>query len=351
MTRLVRTCFVAGGYVFARDAGDVAAQSGHARVARLASNENPSPPPPSVVKAACAEMSRAHRYPDPRSPRLIGALRERYGDLPVAVGVGMDGIIETVIRTVVEPGETIAIATPTFSFYRLAAIAHGAAIREIPREPDFSLDPDRIVEEAGDARLIFICSPNNPTGTTDPVPAIRSILDRIDGLLYLDNAYVEFSGTDYLPLLPDSDRLVIGRTFSKAYALAGLRVGYAFIPAWLEGPLSLAATPFALNRVSEAAAAAMLGETEHLRRTVGHVRRWRERIADECPLPVIPSGANFVMVDVHPLTGDRAAAIFADLGVLVRSCSSFRGLEDRYIRVSVGEDWECERFLEAAAAI
>lgn len=351
MTRLVRPCFEAGGYIFARDADEVAAQSGHARVARLASNENPFPPPPSVAEAACAEMARAHRYPRPGSPRLTQALRERYGDGPVAVGAGMDGIIEAVIRTVVEPGETIAVATPTFSFYRLASIAHGAAVREISRESDFSLDPDRFVEEAGDARLAFICSPNNPSGTTDPVPAIRSILDRIDGLLFLDNAYVEFSSTDYLPLLAGSDRLVIGRTFSKAHALAGMRVGYAFIPAWLEEPLSLAATPFALSRVSEAAAVAMLREAEHLRRTVEHVRRWRERIARECPLPVIPSGANFVMVDVHPLTGDRAAALFADRGVLVRSCSSFRGLEDRYIRVSIGEDWECERFLEAAADI
>ncbi|MHC1626753.1 MAG: pyridoxal phosphate-dependent aminotransferase [Methanoculleaceae archaeon] len=351
MRQLVRSCFRKGGYVFAADPEETARRFGHSRVARLASNECPFPPPPGVIEAASAELAEAHRYPDPRSSRLVNALRGRYGDRPVVCGVGMDGVIEDLIRTVVEPGERVAISTPTFSFYRLAAIAHGARVVEIPRGPDFSLDPDGFVEEAEDAKIAFICSPNNPTGTTDPVDAIRRILDGFDGLVFLDNAYVEFSGTDYLPLFDASDRLVIGRTFSKVCGLAGLRVGYAFIPAWLGGPLSIARTPFSLNRVSEVAAAAMLRETEHIRRTVEHVRRWRRRFTEECPFPVVPSGANFVLVDVQPLTGDRAAALFAEQGVLVRSCSSFPGLDDHYIRVSVGEDWECEMFLEAAQRI
>jgi histidinol-phosphate aminotransferase len=170
-------------------------------------------------------------------------------------------------------------------------------------------------------------------------------------LLFLDNAYVEFSNIDYMPLLRRFDNLIIGRTFSKAYALAGLRVGFACVPAWFEPIYRRAQTPFALNAVSAAAAEGALADTEHVRRIVAHVTAWRRRFAEEIPLPVLPSDANFVLVDVSPMSGNEAVERLARRGVVVRSAAGFPGLGDHYIRVSIGDDWENERFLQEIGSL
>lgn len=348
MRRLVRACYTgAGGYSYAKKVEDVAREHGFDRVARLASNENHRPPSPAVLEAAAAALRGVNRYPDERASMFVEALRRYHGDYRFVTGAGMDGVIETVIRTVVEPGERVAVSTPTFSFYGIAAAAHGAEVVNIPREEDFSVDPARFVDGAQGAKLAFLCTPNNPTGNSVSPAAVEEILDGLDGLLFLDNAYVDFADIDYRPLMQRYENLVIGRTMSKIFALAGLRVGYAFIPAWLEPFYNRAATPFALNSVSMAAAAEALTESERVQEARDHVREWRRRFAAEVPFRVHPSDANFVMIDVAPHTGDEVVERLAAKGVLVRSCTSFPGLGNHAIRVCVGEDWENIRFIEA----
>ncbi len=172
-------------------------------------------------------------------------------------------------------------------------------------------------------------------------------MQNISGVLFLDNAYVEFCDADYLPLLKKYENLVIGRTLSKVYGLAGLRVGYGFVPQWLQAPYHAAATPFTLNRVSEAAAVAALAGEAYRDNFIAHVRHWRETFVREISYPVVSSGANFVLFDTAPLSGNEAMERFAKRGVLVRSCASFPGLGDTFVRVSVGDVWENERFLAA----
>jgi histidinol-phosphate aminotransferase len=156
---------------------------------------------------------------------------------------------------------------------------------------------------------------------------------------------------DYRPLMCRFSNLVIGRTMSKAFALAGARVGYAFVPRWLRPSYHRASTPFTLNTVSAQAAIGALEDHSFVEETVAHVRHWRGRYLQETGFPVFPSGANFVMVDVAPWTSDEMMWLLAEQGVIVRSCASFPGLPDHYIRVSVGEDWENERFLTAISSI
>jgi histidinol-phosphate aminotransferase len=263
----------------------------------------------------------------------------------------MDGIIETIIRTLVEPGERVAVSTPTFSFYALAAMGQGAEVISVPRQADFSVDPKQLIRAAKDAKITVLCSPNNPSGNATGTAIVREILEGIDGILFLDNAYVEFSTTDYLPLMKKHENLILGRTFSKVHSLAGLRIGYAFAPRWLLPWYNRAATPFAVNAVSMAAAAAALLDPAHAERYIAQVRRWRKRFIDEVKYPVLPSDANFVLVDVAPRRSDEMVEELARQGVIVRSCRSFAGLEDHYIRVSVGEDWENERFLQVINAL
>ena len=330
---LCRELYTKTGYVFAKSPAEIAAASGFAEVAMLGSNENPYPPSPAVLKAAEAALAAANRYPDPKAEEFVAALRRYVYDHPVVTsGLGMDGVIETVIRTLVSPGDKIVVSTPTFSVYGLDAAAASARLVNVPRAADFSVDVDAF---------------NNPTGTVTGTADIERILSEISGVLFLDNAYVEFCDVDYLPLLKKYDNLVIGRTLSKVYGLAGLRVGYGFVPAWLEGPYRSAATPFTLNRVSEAAAIAAVSDTAYRDNFIAHVRKWRETFVREIPFPVLASGANFVLFDVAPMTSNEAMEAFAKAGVLVRSCASFPGLGETFVRVSVGDVWENERFLAA----
>jgi histidinol-phosphate aminotransferase len=352
MERLVRSCYKRkSGYVFAKKAEDIAREYGMTRIARLASNENPEPLSPAALAAAEEALKTVNRYPDEKVNVLMHALRVNYGYEHFVTGVGMDGVIETLFRTLVEPGEKVVISTPTFSFYALAAMGQGAEVATVPREADFSVDPKKLIRAAKDAKVTILCSPNNPSGNTTPVPVIEEILEGTEGLLFLDNAYVEFSGTDYLPLMRKHENLVLGRTLSKIHSLAGLRIGYAFTPRWLPPWYQRAGTPFTVNSVSMAAAAAALSDKNHAGRYLAQVTRWRKRFEDEVKYPVLPSGANFVMIDVTPHKSDEVVEELARKGVVVRSCRSFAGLEDHYIRVSVGEDWENELFVEGINAL
>jgi len=347
MERLVRSCYKQkSGYVFAKKAEDIAREYGMTRIARLASNENPEPLSPAALAAAEAALKTVNRYPDEKVNVLMNALRATYGDFHFVTGVGMDGVIETIIRTLVEPGEKVVISTPTFSFYALAAMGQGAEVVTVPREADFSVDTKKLIRAAKDAKITVLCSPNNPTGNATSIEAVEEILNGIEGLLFLDNAYVEFSGINYTPLMKRHENLVLGRTLSKVYSLAGLRIGYAFTPRWLPPWYQRAGTPFTVNAVSMAAAAAALGDTDHAERYIAQVKRWRKRFADEVKYPVLPSDANFVMIDVAPHKSDELVGELAREGVVVRSCRSFTGLEDHYIRVSIGEDWENEQFVQ-----
>jgi len=347
MEHLVRSCYKQGGYVFAKKAEEIAQEYNISRIVRLASNENPFPPSSSAITAAEKALRQANRYPDERVDILTQALVAYHGDYPFVTGVGMDGVIETLIRTLVEPGETVAIAAPTFSFYNLAAAAQGAKVVTVSREKDFSVNAKKLTRAGKKAKVTILCSPNNPTGNATPADVVQEVLEGIGGVLFLDNAYVEFSDVDYLPLLKKSENLIIGRTFSKVHSLAGLRIGYAFVPRWLQPYYQRAGTPFTVNSVSAAAAAYALLDREHAVRYISQVKRWRKRFSDEVKYPVLPSDANFVMVDVSPGTGDQIVEKLARHGVIVRSCRSFAGLPDHFIRVSIGEDWENELFIQA----
>lgn len=345
VTSLVRDIYRQEGYVYARSPEEIAKTYGFSRVARLASNENPFGPSPKAVAAAEKGLSMMHRYPDTTTGMLVNALRGYHGDYEFITGVGMDGVIETCIRLLVNPGEKVVVSVPTFSFYGLAARAQGAEVVTVPRRADFTVDTDSFIREAQGAKISFLCSPNNPTGTMTSPDEVEMIADAIDGVLFLDNAYVEFSDLDYRSLMNRHENLIIGRTMSKVFGLAGCRIGYAFVPAWLRPIYETAATPFTVNVLSAAAAVGALSDRSYVDRSINHVRTWIRKYREQCRMPVLPGGANFVMIDTTPMTGDECATALAEQGVIVRSCRSFPGLENHYIRVCVGEDWECEMFL------
>ncbi len=196
----VRPYLAAPGYVYAERPEAIAARYGFDRVARLGSNENPFGPSPRALEAASAALADAHRYPDESMGALRAALAARYGDRAYVVGNGMDGIIETVLRVFCESGDRVAVSTPTFSFYGIAARGQGAGITTVPRDREFGVDVEGFAAACRGAKVAFLCTPNNPTGTATPVEDVRAIAESVgDCLLFLDNAYVDFSDRDYRP--------------------------------------------------------------------------------------------------------------------------------------------------------
>lgn len=321
---------------------------------QLAANESPYGPPPAVVAAIAREALRVNRYPDNGCADLIAEIAATHGvaEEGIAVGCGSVGVAQLLMAAVAEPGAEVLYAWRSFEAYPILTRLAGATAVEIPLldgAHDLAAMADAITDRT---RLIFVCNPNNPTGTVVPEAALRAFLDRVpaDCLVVLDEAYREYvrdTGTpDGLELAAGRPNVVVLRTFSKAYGLAALRVGYLIGHPVVADAVRKTYLPFSVNAVAQAAAIAALRCAPELMGQVETTVTERERVRATLAgrgLPVPPSEANFLWL---PL-GDRSAA-FAEhcgrAGVVVRA---FAG---DGVRVSVGSADQNDAFLTAATA-
>ena len=329
-------------YVAGRGIQEIAAKYGLPPdgIVKLGSNENPYGPSPKVYEAIAS--ARPERYPEPG--RLIEALAGYAGAPPenVVIGAGMDGVMDTLTRLFLDPGDRAVIYPPTFSYYEILTVTAGADPLFLPRGPEFEVPS----EVPSGIKMIFICSPNNPTGDTIPEEDLRGIVEAAEGIVFLDEAYAEFSDQNFLPLVEDYDNLVVGRTTSKAFGLAGMRLGYAVAPDWIGREYRRAAPPFfGVTTPSVAAGVAALEDLEHMRRSVEAIRLERDRLMAAIP-EFRPSGGNFLYMETAEPSGEVAERLLGR-GVIVRDCYSFRGAGDRALRVTVGTPEENGCFLEA----
>ncbi|HEY3725789.1 MAG TPA: histidinol-phosphate transaminase [Solirubrobacteraceae bacterium] len=331
-----------------------------ADVAMLASNESCFAPAPGVLEAAGRALSGVHRYPDPSYAALRSALSARYG-VPkprIALGNGSCDILLAAGEALLEPGAEVVYAWPAFSVYPHLAAASGARAIEVALDSEDRHDLDAIAAEVTVAtRLVLICNPNNPTSTSLPLPDVEAFLDRVPRhvCVILDEAYVEFAlalGDTYasVELLRRYPNLVLLRTFSKAYGLAGLRVGYGLCGSEdFRAAVDQVRQPFYLNMAAQAAAVEALRHQDEVERRVTHTVAARLELIDglrSLGLWVAESDANFVWTH---LPDDSAEADvlggLAERGVLVRAGGALgRPLS---LRVTVGTDAENARFLQA----
>jgi histidinol-phosphate aminotransferase len=337
-----------------RSPEEVAREFGIADCVKMASNENPLGPSPLALKAAAAELERVNVYPDGDSRLLRAALAARLGlgEEQVLVTHGADEALDLIAYAFLEPGDRVVLADPTFSSYELAALTMGAAIDRVPLK-DYRQDLPAMLERVGPrTKAVFVCSPLNPTGTAVTEKEWRALLADWPGnvLLVLDEAYVDFvdeeAGWDSLPYLEENPWLVITRTFSKAYGLAGLRVGYAACSPQVREMLEKVKLPFNVNRVGQAAALAALDDEEHLKRSREANQRGKQRLyrlLEECGFEYVPTQANFILVR----NGDRSDLWEGLLrrGVIVRAGEAL-GLPG-HVRITIGDDAQNDR-LEAA---
>jgi histidinol-phosphate aminotransferase len=313
---------------------------------KLNQNESPWDVPPALKREvlAAAEAAAWHRYPEFAPPELLAALADRYGWTAsgILVGNGSNELIQATLATTLEAGDVVIAPAPTFSLYRLLTGVLGGRYRPVPLGPGFAYDVDALIDAAvrERARVVVLNSPNNPTGSALPDGAVARILEQTGALVVCDEAYQEFGGPTALPLLRETSRVVVLRTFSKALGMAGLRFGLALAHPAVARELAKGKLPYNVNVVTLAAAAAALRHRDELadrvRQIVEQRGRLVERLAVLPALTVYPSAANFVLIRClrHP-----AREVFRRLldehGILVRDVSAASELA-QCLRISVG---------------
>lgn len=319
----------------------------------LSDNTNRFGVPPAAERAL-AELGgeSLSSYPSVFADGLKELLAELHGVAPenVTTGCGSDDVIDSAVRAFCEPGDGLAYPEPTFGMVPLFARMNAVRPRGVPLGPDFELDVDALLTAHG--RISYVCRPNNPTGTLIDRAAVERLAERTTGIVLLDEAYADFAGDSMADWAVDSGRVVVLRTLSKAWGLAGLRIGYAIGPAALIREIEKSRGPYKITAAADAAARAALAEDrEWVERTVAQAVENRERLRAELNalgLRTWPSAANFVLASVPDgFTADAFGSALREHGVAVRAFPGLPGVGDA-IRVSVGP-WELlERFLEAA---
>jgi len=321
-------------------------------VAKLDQNENPYGCSPRVIEAL-GHFSWYHVYPDPEHRVLRERIAEYAGvsTESVVVGNGSDELIELLLRLVIEPGDRVVSAGPTFGYYDTAAQVAGADYVVVARGPDFEIVDGSIASVVNDrTKLILIASPNNPTGNATPLSAIRSLLS-LNAIVVVDEAYFEFCGQSAVSLLADgsNDNLVILRTFSKWAGLAGLRLGYGIFPSGLRSALDAMKPPYSVSQAAEVAGLASLDDVGYLRSTVARILVERERLREGLGstefIHPYPSDANFLLCDVAGRSAADVQSHLARRAILVRRYASERLAKS--LRISVGRPEHTDRVIEA----
>jgi histidinol-phosphate aminotransferase len=291
------------------------------------------------------------RYPAVYADTLRAAVAERY-DVPVenvTTGCGSDDLLDSAFRAAGEPGEAIAFPTPTFSMVEIFARMNGMVPRPVRLGPDS--DPRALLE--GAPALVYLCRPNNPTGDSwrrDRVEALLEAAGPTGPIVLLDEAYADFADDDFLQDAVRSRRLLVVRTLSKAFGMAGLRVGFVVGPADVIFEVEKSRGPYKVTRLSERAAIAALADEEAwVPKLVADVRRERARLLDELGqrgLSPLPSQANFVLLPLGARSSADVTAALRARGVAVRPFPGIPDIGDT-VRISVGPAHEIDRFLGA----
>lgn len=292
-----------------------------------------------------------NRYPDPRQQRLRELLAARKGIATdrIFIGSGSDEAIDLAYRIFCRPGIDNAVSiAPTYGMYRVAAAVNDVELREVPLGNDFLLPVERLLAAADErSKLLWLCSPNNPTGNAFPDRKIEELLRRFDGVVVLDEAYIDFAeGRGFLPRLDEFPNLIVLQTLSKAWGMAGLRLGLAFASERIAALFGQVKYPYNINTLTQQTAAECL--RRNIAAQIAQIREERGRLAAAlagcgCIERVYPSQANFLLVktaDPDRLYGELIAA-----GVIVRNRTRIAGCEG-CLRITVGTPAENGRMLE-----
>ena len=326
-------------------------------VVNLASNENPYPPPKPVLEAVACAASSLNRYPDPSYRSLKKGLSEYLGHPieDIAVGNGSTEILDMVCKVFLEPFDKIVAVSPSYSMYAFMGMLRDAAITFVQtKHQGFQVDADSLLAGGEDAKIIFLCSPNNPTGMTIKRDELEKIVDGAKGIVVIDEAYTEFSQSSSLDMVSDHPNLIVTRSMSKFFSMAGLRIGYAIAEKSISYNLEKVRTPFSITSISEVAAIAAISCLDYYSRVRDIILNERRRVFKELSridgVKPHPSAANFIMVGLEPPVPDLVDRL-CQKGVLVRDLKGVDGLDGDYIRLTIGTRKDNEVLIESLKKI
>lgn len=327
---------------------------------KLNQNENPYELPAQVKQEV---LRRVAEQPWSRYPAFVPSTQiERVAQHAgwraegTLIGNGSNDLLQLIFTCLLERGEGVVISQPTFTLYKILARTVAADVHEVPMLPDFRYDIERIIDTArrARARVIVLCSPNNPTGTCLDAVDVERVVEETEALVVLDEAYGHFSRARMAELLPRHDRLAVLQTFSKAMGAAGIRFGYALLDPMLAQQLAKAKLPYSINLFTLTAVEVLLDHWEEYRSWIDVLISERERVYARLAamegIHVYPSGANFLLFETLQ---KGPGVVFEGLlrrGILIRDVSSYPMLE-KGLRVTIGTPEECNAFLDALAEV
>lgn len=328
---------------------------------RLNTNESPFPPPAAFVAEWTAALAdeRYHRYPDRAATDLRAGLGAHLGQPPERIfpANGSNEVLQTILLTYGGPGRRALVFEPTYALHAHIARITATETVESERGDDFLVDPVAAAATIAVARpqVVFLCSPNNPTGTVEPLPTMEAVADAaaaVGALLVVDEAYAEFADHSALSLVADDRPIVVTRTYSKVWSLAGVRLGFAVAPRAIVTELDKVVLPYHLSVPTQLAGTLALQHVSEMERRVASLVEERGRVSAQLAtidgVTVFPSGANFVLFRID---GDARAVwkALVDRDVLVRDFSRWPRVEE-CLRVTIGTPQENEAFVTALRA-
>ena len=300
----------------------------------------------------------ANRYPDPLQRQLKRVLAKVKGvsDNQILLGNGSDEVLDLIFRTFCEPGhDEVILLPPTYGMYGVLAQLNNVKAVDVPLDENFQLDVAAIMSSVNEkTKLIFVCSPNNPSGNAIPLSQIQSLLDQFSGLVVVDEAYIDFSeGGTAIDFLDEYPRLIICQTFSKAYGLAGIRLGIGFAHSTIIEFFNKIKPPYNVNVLTQKKALAALNVNDVVERQVRALIGERQKMEEELMSfgfvkKIYPSDANFLLVLVDD--AQKRYNQFLEQGIVVRSRSSLLGCENT-LRITVGTPQENITFINACKTI
>ncbi len=331
---------------------------------KLASNENPFGPSPAAVEAIRNAAGNASSYPKASHTDLTARLAERWNVTPEQMWLanGGDGALDYLSRAMLDPGDAVLVPTPGFAYYGMSARYHHGEVNEYHLSPDdgFALTAETVLSDYDGERIVYLTSPHNPSGGRFSLDAVAEIAEETgdDTLVLVDEAYGEYadapSAISLLSERDDSDAspdvsgnrterddIAVLRTFSKAYGLAGVRLGYAVVPEEWADAYARVNTPFAASELACRGGLAALTDDEHVEKSVETARWAREYIYDNLDAPTWEAHGNFVLADVGDGEASAVAEAVQERGVILRDCTSF-GLPN-CVRITCGTKEETRR--------
>lgn len=310
------------------------------RLVKLNTNENPYPPAPAVREILSHfDVDRLRRYPDPLAEGLRRTIAERWGVTPdmVIAGNGSDDILTMVFRAFTAPDRAVACLEPTYSLYPVLVAMQGAEVKRIALDPATFALPENVLEQARGANLLVLTRPNAPTGNSFPLAAIAAICDGFDGVVLIDEAYADFAEDSAAELAKTRSNVIVSRTFSKSYALAGLRLGYAVGARELISGLFKLKDSYNLDALTQAIGEAAYRDAAYLAGRVAEVKATRAEYTAKLRglgFEVVDSSTNFLFAAPPDRDGERYFKFLRERAIIVRY---FRGeVTGRFVRITIG---------------